>query len=264
MEMKDLTKSGAFAAIVLVIVAVLSPFAVEQIGEITGAWKLSVSGTFRRFIAGDRNVAPKRGAPRQIDWGRCIQGLTEFTQWTENCNAAAISLPPMEVEQIIVREAAPKECAVWLPVISSCSPAEERENGISLSAHRRGYVFIAGFGHPFYEGTLINPSKAKGLCGYEILSVGERTVWLRVVYEENDVSPVGAIRRPEFTRMDGDGLVRGTRRYVVRDAFPISAGGWMMLDSFMPPSGALFKILDCDRRVVMSLVCIVIGEKGNR
>lgn len=262
MEMKELTKNGAFAAIVLVIVVVLFPFAVEQIGEFTGAWKFSVSGTFQSFFAVDRNVAPKRGTPRQIDWGRYFQGLAEFTQWTENCNAAAISLLSMEVGQIIVREEVPKECAVWLPVISSCSPAVERENVISSATHRLGYVFFAGFDHPFYEGTLINPSK--GLCGYEILSVGERTVWLRVVYEEDDVSPVGAIRLPEFTRMDGDGLVRGTRRYVVRDAFPISAGGWIMLDSFMPPSGALFKILDCNRRVVMSLVCIVIGEKGNR
>ena len=37
-----------------------------------------------------------------------------------------------------------------------------------------------------------------------------------------------------------------------------------MIDSFMPPDGAVFKILDESRGVIASILCIVIGEKGGR
>ena len=101
-------------------------------------------------------------------------------------------------------------------------------------------------------------------CGYEVVSVGERSSWFRVVYESEGDEPMGIVRFPEFTRIEGDALVRGNRKYAARDAFPLASGGWLMIDSFLPPDGVVFKIIDENYREVTSLLCIVIDEKGDR
>ncbi|MGN0854794.1 MAG: hypothetical protein ACI4R9_04660 [Kiritimatiellia bacterium] len=257
MEEKGLAKSGAFAAIVLLLVAVLLPFAVEQIGEATGAFRFPASGFLRRAFTRGAPAPRKGSAAHPAGWERCRQALEEFARWAEGCDAAAICLPPAVVERIAVKEEAPRERAVWLPAVAACTPG-----GGAGDARDRGYLFLTGFERPFPEGAVIAPSQ--GLCGYEILDIGERTIWLRVIGGEEDAHPVGAVRLPEFTHIDGESLVRGTRVYVARDAFPIPSGGWLLLDSFMPPSGALFKILDRNRRVAASLVCVVIGGKGGK
>jgi hypothetical protein len=38
----------------------------------------------------------------------------------------------------------------------------------------------------------------------------------------------------------------------------------MMVDSFVPPDGTVFKILEERRRVVATILCVVIGEKGGK
>ena len=101
-------------------------------------------------------------------------------------------------------------------------------------------------------------------CGYEVVSVGERSSWFRVVYESEGDESMGIVRFPEFTRIEGDALVRGNRKYAARDAFPLASGGWLLIDSFLPPDGVVFKIIDENYREVTSLLCIVIDEKGDR
>ena len=75
---------------------------------------------------------------------------------------------------------------------------------------------------------------------------------------------MGVVKFPEFTRMEGESLVKGNRKYVARDAFRLKSGGWLMIDSFMPPNGVVFKILNEHRREGASLLCVVIGEKGGK
>jgi len=251
---KEFTKSGAFAVTVFALVLALLPFGLEQVGETTGLFKFSAKGTVVGWFAGSA-PAGQRAAVKPVDWERYRQDLGAFSQWADSQRSAVISLPREPVEiRVIEREEAP-ERRVWAVPVASCTAGDP-------VGRKRGYVFISGFDRIFEEGAFIAP--ANDLCGYEIVSVGERTVWFRAVVESEGDVPMGVVKLPEFTRAEGEDLVRGNRKYVARDAFPLTSGGWLMVDSFLPPDGAVFKVLDENRRVVTTLLCVVIGEKGGK
>ncbi len=144
---------------------------------------------------------------------------------------------------------------IWPVSVTSCT-------AVDPVSGRKGYIYISGYGKPYDEGSVMAPSE--DLCGYEIVFIGERSVWFRAVLDDEGDSRMGVVRFPEFTRVEGDCLVRGNRRYNARDAFPLKSGGWLMIDSFMPPDGTVFKILDEKKSVISTLLCVVIGEKGGR
>ncbi len=257
MGMREFTKSGAFVAIVFVLVVVLVPFGLEQIGEATGFFDFPVTKTISGWFGGRQSSAADKLAPvARIDWERYRQDLEEFSKWAEGQSDVVISLPPREEVEIDVKEDDEKpERRLWSVPIVSCTAGDS-------TTGRRGYMFISGFDHPFNEGAMIEPSEE--LCGFEIVFIGERSVWLRAVFELEGDARMGIVKFPEFTRVEGESLVRGNRKYVARDAFPLASGGWLMIDSFMPPDGVVFKILDEKRCVVTSLLCVVIGEKGGK
>lgn len=256
MGIREFTKSGAFVAIAFALVVVLVPFGIEQVAETTGWFDFPVKKTVTGWFSLDR-AAPSRGrvlAP--VDWERYRQDIEAFTQWVDGQKGAMISLPPAEEVVIKVKENEERlERKIWPVPVVSCTAADPM-------GRRKGYVFISGFDHRFEEGAMIAPSRQ--LCGYEIVFIGERSVWLRAMFDSEGDTPMGIVKFPEFTRVEGGSLVRGNRKYVAHDAFPLKSGGWLMIDSFMPPDGVLFKILDGTRRVVASVLCVVIGEKGGK
>lgn len=255
MKAQEFTKSGVFVVTVFALVIVLMPFALEQIGEATGLFEFRVVKTVTNWFPGPKRVNVGGEMFKAVDWERYRQDLEKFTEWTE-AKKVAVVMPPIAPVVIKVKEDYRKpERRIWPVPVTSCTAAEP-------SGRRKGYVFIAGLDRPRYEGELIAPSKE--LCGYEIVAIGERSVWFRVVSEEEGDAPMGVVKLPEFTRIEGETLVRGKRRYAARDAFPLSSGGWLMIDSFMSPDAAVFKILDENRRVVTTILCIVIGEKGGK
>lgn len=254
MSIGELKKSGAFVATVFALVVVLLPFGVEQIGEATGLFDFPVQKTITGWFA-----PPAAGAGRVIvkpvDWERYRQDLEAFTEWAESREDAVISLA-LRPEVIVVEEKEEKpKRRIWSVPVVSCTAADPL-------GRKKGYVFISGFNGTLEEGVVIAPSDE--LCGYEIVFVGERSVWFRVIAETKGDIPMGIVKLPEFTRVENGSLVRGNRKYVVRDAFPLASGGCLMIDSFLPPDGTVFKILDGDRKEVASLLCVVIGEKGGR
>jgi len=255
MGMQEFTKSGAFVAIVFVMVVTLLPFALEQIGEATELFSFPVSKTISGWCSFGKVAPARTGAVLAIDWTRYKADLESFTKWAEGRSIVGISLLPPESEFEVVEEDKAPERKMWMVPVVGCTAADP-------FGGKKGYVFFSGFDHPFEEGSMIAPTEE--LCGYEIVHVDERSVWLRAEFGDGDGNPMGAAKFPEFTRVDGDSLVRGVRRYVAYDAFPLDSGGWLMLDSFMPPDGAVFKLLDERRRAVTTLLCIVIGEKGGR
>ena len=259
MGFREFTKSGAFVAIVFALVVVLLPFGLQQIGEATGLFQFSVTKIVKGWFSPAAGARTQRDSTlTPVDWDRYRRDLEEFAQWAECRDCAFISLPPQEVEVIQVDENDEKpERRLWLVPVASCTAG-------GANGRKRGYVFISGLDNPFEEGAMIAPSDE--LCGYEIVSVGERAVWLRAVFEDDGDVPMGIVgfKKFDFTRIDGDCLVRGNNKYVARDAFSLSSGGWLMVDSFMPPDGVVFKILDERRRDVATILCIVIGEKGGR
>ena len=258
MDVREFTRSGAFVAMVFALVVVLLPFGIEEIGEATGMFSFPVKKTISGWLSGLAGSRPAHGRPataKPVEWDRYRQALEEFSVWVAGREPAAISLPPAEVVEIRVEEESRPARRTWPVPVTACTAPDP-------SGGRRGYIFISGFDHPFEEGAMVAPSE--GLCGYEIVSVGERTVWLRAVFDEEADSPMGVARFPEFTRVTGECLIKGSRRYFARDAFPLASGGWLMIDSLMPPDCVLFKILDESRHVVASMLCVVIGEKGGR
>ena len=254
MEMRNITKSSAFVVTVFVLVAMLLPFALEQIGEATDMFKFPATKTVKGwFLPGDRGFMQGSAAVKPVDWERYRRDLEEFSIWAAFHSCASISLPPKEVVVPVVADCtSDPEQKMWLVPVAGCTPGDP-------AGGKKGYVFMSGLDRPFEEGSFIAPSD--GLCGYEIVSIGERSVWFRVVSGADD-SRMGVARFPDFARVLDDGIVRGGRKYVARDAFPLSSGGWLMLDSFMPPDGAVFKILNENRIAVATILCIVIGEKG--
>jgi len=255
MGVKEFTKSGAFVAIVFGLVVLLVPFALEQVGEATDMFRFPVTKTIKGWFAGPAPAAAGGPVAKPVDWERYRQDLETFSQWAEVQSAAVISLPREPVVIHVRENRAKLERRIWPVAVESCTIAE-------AAKQEKGYVFISGFGRLFREGDVIDPSDRQ--CGYEIVSIGERCVWFRAIFDSENDSRMGIVKFPEFTRVDGDCLILGSRKYLVRDAFPLPRGGWLMLESFLPPDGAVFKILDENCRVVASLLCVVIGEKGGR
>ena len=260
MGVREFTKSGAFVAIVFALVVVLVPFGLEQIGETTGLFSFHVTKTVTGwFSAGARVQHDRLPASKPVDWERYRKDLEDFTIWADGQVGASISLPPPEPDVIELVEEEMPERRIWHVPVASCTAGSSALGGAPGAP---GYVFISGFGRSYKEGSVIEPSEE--LCGYEIVFVGERTVWFKAMFDNEDDARMGMVKFPEFTRVEGESLVKGSRKYVARDAFPLKSGGWLMVDSFMPPDGAVFKILDEKRREVATLLCIVIGEKGDK
>lgn len=256
MGVREFTKSGAFVAIVFALVVVLLPFAIDQIGDSTGLFAFPARKTVAGWFSfGRTSSSSGRLVAKSVDWEIFRKDLESFTKWAEGRNVAAITLPPPEIEFRVEEKELPPVRALWSVPVASCTAAAQ-------PGRKKGYVFISGFDHPFEEGSEIAPTDV--LCGYEIVHVGERSVWFRAVFDDEGETPMGLVQFPEFSRVDGGCLVRGARKYVERDAFALHSGGWLMLDSFMPPDGAVFRILDDRRRTAATLLCIVIGEKGGR
>lgn len=254
--MREFTKSGAFVVTVLVLVVVLMPFALEEIGATTEWFEFPAKKTISGWFTSGEEALPRDHDDNPVSWEHYRQSLEDFTAWAENREAVAISPPQYEVKEIKVEELHKKpKRKMWPVSVVSCTAGY-------LVGRKKGYAFISGFDGMIEEGAVIKPSKDR--CGYEIIFIGERSVWFRAVFESEGDVPMGIVKLPEFTRVEGESLVKGHRKFVARDAFPLKFGGWLMIDSFMPPDGVVFKILDANRREVASILCVVIGEKGAR
>ena len=255
MKIRELTKSGAFVAVVFALVLALLPFGVEQIGETTGLYSFPVTKRLRRLFAGETRPVRGAAAKAAVNWERYREDLEDFTRWAECRPATVVSLVPYEEPVAEVVEERKITKRLWPVSVVSCTA----DDPVAL---RSGYAFISGFGRCFEAGEIIAPSEE--LCGYEIVFIGERSVWLRAIFDSAGDAPMGVVKFPEFTRTDGDSIVRGNRRYVAGDAFELASGGYLAIDSFLVPAGVIFKILDENRREVATIVAIVIGEKGGR
>ena len=254
MGFREFTKSGAFVATVFLLVVVLVPFGLEQIGETTDLFSFPVTKTIKGWFAAPAPAG--RGiAAKPVEWERYRRDLEAFTEWAEGRRAAGISRPPVEDDVIRLPVEEKPQRQVWSVPVTSCTA------GNPLTG-KKGYAFISGFDRCFREGDMIKPTAER--CGYEIAFVGDRVVWFRAIFEDEGDKPMGRVKLPEFTRIEDDCLVIGARKYVTRDAFPLESGGWLTIDAFLPPDAVLFKLRDERRDVVASILCVVISEKGGK
>lgn len=255
MELREFTRSGAFVATVFLLVVGLAPFGLEEIGDTTGLFAFPATKTVKRWLGASASAGRGGAAARPVDWERYRQELETFSLWAEERRSLAVSLP-RDPEPAPPPPPPPKpERRVWPVPVASCTAGDP-------SVRKKGYAYISGFDRVFTEGSMVAPSDE--LCGYEIACIGERTVWFRAVFEDESDIPTGAVRLPEFTRVEGETLVWGNRRHRVGDEFSIAAGESLRIDSFLPPDGVVFKLYGKNRQTADTLLCVVIGVKGGR
>ncbi len=259
MRISELKKSGAFVVSVFVLVLVLLPFGIEEISDTFDlGFKFSVMDTVAGWFGATPSAGPARAEAKPVDWDAYRRDLEDFSRWAEEQAAAEISPPANEPEVFEVAgaaETAPTR-SLWRVSVTGCS-------ALGAGADERRCVYVAGHGRTYAEGDVIPPSD--GLCGYEIIFIGERTVYFRAVFEPDGDVATGRMKLPEFSKIDGEYLINGRRRFVSRDAFRLNeTGGYLMIDSVRPPDTVVFKLLDKSYTEVATILCIVIGEKGGR
>lgn len=258
MGIREFTKSGKFVAIVFALLLVSLPFGLEEIGETTTLFSFPAKETVSRWFKTSNKAGGASAVPVKVDWERCKRDLEEFNIWAESCRPVAITMPQESPVMRVIEEVVKPVRKMWAVPVTSCSSSASK-------VHKKPYIFIAGISHAFEEGAVIAPSES--LCGYEIFFIGERTVWFRPIFDDDDYDSLGPVKIPkslEFTRVESEALVRGRARYGERDAFALSSGGYLMIDSFLPPDAVIFKFLDEHRTVVASVLCVVISDKGGK
>jgi len=257
MGFREFKKSGGLLAVVFLLIVVLLPFGVEQVGETTGLYKFQVIKTVKGWFAAPVPTKSAVATAAPVDWDRYRHDLKKLADYMNSQPDLAIT--NLIVEQVQPTNAAPqivRALRIWRVPVSSCTAGDP-------FGAQKGSFSIAGFGGFFAEGSVIEPSEK--LCGYETIFIGERSVWFRVVDAVSVQNLMGAVRFPEFTRIDGEFLLRGNRAYGENYRFPLTmSGGSLAIDSFLEPDGVIFKILDEQNQEIATILCIVIGEKGGK
>lgn len=100
MPIKEFLRSGKFVLLVVVLLAALLPFAVEQVGEATGFFRFPAA----KWVKGLFSSKPAGGGRKEaakVDWEKELAGLKEFSDWADGLAEAKISIVRPEVFQIV-------------------------------------------------------------------------------------------------------------------------------------------------------------------
>ena len=100
MSIKEFTKSGTFVLIVLALVVLLLPFAVEQIGDVTGLYRFRATKWFSELFS-PKTSGGKVNKVANADWERQLDDLKAFSEWADGQEEAKISIVRPEVFQIV-------------------------------------------------------------------------------------------------------------------------------------------------------------------
>ncbi len=106
MSIKELTKSGTFVLGVLVLVVLLLPFAVEQIGETTDLYSFPVTKRLKGLFS---SAPAQKGAnvDAKVDWEALKNGLEGFSTNVEGFVEATISIVRPEEFQVVRADSNP-------------------------------------------------------------------------------------------------------------------------------------------------------------
>ena len=100
MSIKEFTKSGAFVLALLVLVIVGLPFALEQIGDATGFFKLPTTKWVKGLFSSSDRRASTSSVEKSVDWNKQLEELKNFSEWADGREAVKISIVRPEVFQI--------------------------------------------------------------------------------------------------------------------------------------------------------------------
>lgn len=100
MSIKDITKSSTFVLVVFLVVIVLLPFAIEQIGESTDLYKFPATKWVKGLFVSETSVAGPKDSDK-VDWDKQLKDLKDFSDWADGLAEVKISIIRPEVFQIV-------------------------------------------------------------------------------------------------------------------------------------------------------------------
>ena len=100
MSFRDLTKSGPFVLAVLLLVVILVPFGLEQIGETTGLFDFPATKWVKGLFA-SRSKADAAKDSAKANWDKQVKDLEAFSEWAEGLAEAKISIVRPEQFQVV-------------------------------------------------------------------------------------------------------------------------------------------------------------------
>ena len=100
MSIRNLLQGGKFVLVVLVLVVVLLPFAVEQVGEASGLFNFPVTKWVKGLFA-SKSATGSSKAPAETDWEKQVKDLEAFSKWADGLAEAKISIVRPDVFQIV-------------------------------------------------------------------------------------------------------------------------------------------------------------------
>jgi len=111
MSIKEIFKSGTFVIVLLVLVAIGLPFAVEQIGDVTGLFSFPAIKWVKGMFSSSEGRKSASAAAKTIEWERQMKDLKVFSDWADGLAEAKISIVRPEVFQIVRADPNPATAA---------------------------------------------------------------------------------------------------------------------------------------------------------
>ena len=99
MSIKELTKSGTFVLVLLVLVVIGLPFAMEQIGEVTGFFDFPATKWVKGLFT-SKSTGSNSKVSAKVDWEQQLKDLKDFSDWADGLAEAKISIVRPEVFQV--------------------------------------------------------------------------------------------------------------------------------------------------------------------
>ncbi|MBE6382157.1 MAG: hypothetical protein E7049_03970 [Lentisphaerae bacterium] len=106
MTFGDLKKSGVLVIAMLVLVVLLVPFAIEQVGEATMLYSFPATKWVKGLFSSDNGQEASK-APAKVDWERQLKDLQAFSEWVDGRPEIKISIVRPDVFQIVRADANP-------------------------------------------------------------------------------------------------------------------------------------------------------------
>ena len=101
MSIKEFTKSGTFVLVVLVLVVVLLPFGIEQIGEATDLFSFPTTKWVKGLFTSQSAGGGSSKDVTKVNWEQQAKDLEAFSEWADGLAEAKISIVRPEVFQIV-------------------------------------------------------------------------------------------------------------------------------------------------------------------
>ncbi len=101
MSIKSLTKSGSFVLVLLILVVIGFPFAIEQIGEASGFFSFPATKWVKGLFSSSDGRTSSSTSAKSVNWEKQLKDLKDFSDWADGLAEVKISIVRPELFQIM-------------------------------------------------------------------------------------------------------------------------------------------------------------------